>query len=120
MTLQKECYWILHGVAVQNDVVGEGGRCNVRRSIHLTLLALSISIPRTVPFTLPKTFFIITDAGTESGMTIPHALPISTLQHFLTSRGTLVQHPEHFRLVSPRIPFPSLAHSRHTFLAHLV
>ena len=53
-------------------------------------------------------------------MTIPHALPISTLQHFFTSRGTLVQHPEHFRLVSPRIPFPRLAHSRHTFSAHLV
>lgn len=37
-------------------------------------------------------------------MTIPHALPISTLQHFLTSRGTLVQHPEHSRLAFPRIP----------------
>lgn len=46
MIMQKECYWIFHGVAVQNDVVGEGGRCNVRRSIHLTLLALPISIPR--------------------------------------------------------------------------
>ena len=77
MIMQKECYWILHGVAVQNDVVEEGRRCNVRRSFHLTLLALSISIPRTVLFTLPETFFIATNPGTESGMTIPSAVPFS-------------------------------------------
>ena len=50
--MQKECYWILRGVAVQNDIVGEGRRYIVRHTFHQTLRAFPISIPRACSFAM--------------------------------------------------------------------
>ena len=54
--MQKECYWILHGVAVQNDVVGEGRQrmfatVSIRFRAHVLLQCMTI--PRAIPFSIP-------------------------------------------------------------------
>jgi hypothetical protein len=114
MTTHRECYWILHGVAVQNDGVGVDEetiptQCLLNLEAFLHTLGNSRSVAGmtvtkekegggtlgTFPSCIPlKPRLITTDAGTESGMTIQ--------THFLLTSSA-----------HPRFAFPphSLPHS---------